>query len=64
MGGDIRWHFLIPAQGRLTTSLCKVKHDRIIASGALGGNAMRLLERPSEGVVVSTLPWALCAMFG
>jgi hypothetical protein len=38
------------------------KHDYLIASGALGGDAARLLERVPKQVVMSALPWARAAL--
>jgi hypothetical protein len=37
-----------------------VKCDHLVASGALGGDALWLLEHAYEEVAMSILPWALC----
>jgi hypothetical protein len=48
----------------LSASLCWVKHDHLIAGGALGGDATQLLERAPEEVMMSALLRALCTAFG
>jgi hypothetical protein len=45
VSGDVGRCLPVAARRHLTTSPCWVKHDRLIASGALGG---------------VTLPWDLC----
>jgi hypothetical protein len=47
------------ARGCLLTSLDRAKHDRLIAGGALGGNAARLLEGVPEEIIMYALSWAL-----
>jgi hypothetical protein len=63
VSGDIRRRLLVAARCHLPASLCRAKHDRLIAGGALGGNAVRLLKQASKEVVMSALLWALCATF-
>jgi hypothetical protein len=44
LGGDIRQCLLVAARGHLPASRCGAKRDRLIAGGALGGDAAQLLE--------------------
>jgi hypothetical protein len=53
--GDVRWCLLITARGRLSTSLGLVKHDRLVASGVLGGDVIWLLECVPEKVTTLAL---------
>jgi hypothetical protein len=55
VGGDIERCPLVATLGHLHASLSRVKHDRLIIGGVLGGDAARLLERVPEEVVVSVL---------
>jgi hypothetical protein len=50
------------AWGCLPTSLCTAKHDHLITGGALGGNAVRLLECFPEEVAMFDLPWGMCTV--
>jgi hypothetical protein len=59
--GDIRRRLLVTARCRLPASLCRVKHDRLIVGGVLGGDAARLLKHVLEEVAMSALLWVLCA---
>jgi hypothetical protein len=52
VGGDVEWRLPAAARGHLPASLGRVKHDCLVADGALGGYAM------------SALPRALCALLG
>jgi hypothetical protein len=63
VSGDVGWCLLVATQCRLPTSLCRVKHGRLIAGGALGGDAVQLLRHAPEEVIMSALPWALCELF-
>jgi hypothetical protein len=64
VGGDVGWCLLVAIRGCLLASPCGAKHDRLIAGDALGGDAVRLLERASDRVIVSVLLRALREMFG
>jgi hypothetical protein len=64
VSGDVRWHLLVAARGRLPAHLCGAEHDRLVAGGVLGGDVVQLLERASEEVVVFTLPLALLTATG
>jgi hypothetical protein len=59
MSNDVEWCLPVTAQGHLPTRLYGVGHDRLVAGGVLGGDVMWLLERSSEEVAMSALPWAL-----
>jgi hypothetical protein len=59
--GDIGWHLLAAAWGRLPTSLGWIKHDYLIAGGVLGGDATRLLKYVPEKVAMLTLEQVSCA---
>jgi hypothetical protein len=59
MGGDVRWHLPITAWGRLPATLGRVKHDRLVAGGALGGDTVWLLYRVPEEDAMSALSQAL-----
>jgi hypothetical protein len=58
---DVGRRLLVTARGRLLASLCRAKHDRLVSSSTLGGDALRLLKCAPEGVCMSTLPRALHA---
>jgi hypothetical protein len=60
VNGDVEQRFLIATWCHLPASLCRAKHDRLVAGGALGGDAMRLLKRALEVVTMYVLSWALC----
>jgi hypothetical protein len=62
--GRVRWCLLVSAWGCLPASLDRVKHDCLIASGVLGGDAARLLEHVLEEVIFSTPARALRASLG
>jgi hypothetical protein len=64
VSGDIRRHLLVMAQGHLPASLCWVKHDCLVASGALGGNAAPHLKHAPKEVPMFALPKALHTVFG
>jgi hypothetical protein len=64
VGGDVGWHLPVAAWGHLPTSLSKVKHDRLIASGALDEDATWFLGCVPEGVATSALPRALHVTLG
>jgi hypothetical protein len=55
---------LVTARGRLPASLCRAKHDCLVAGGALGGDIVQLLELAPDGVSVSTVMRALCVVLG
>jgi hypothetical protein len=59
VGGDVGRRLALTAQGRLPTSLCRLKHDSLVAGGALGGDVVRFLECVPKEVTMSTLSWAL-----
>jgi hypothetical protein len=59
MGNDVGQRLRATAWGCLPTSLGRVMHDRLIASGALGGDAVRLYERVPKEVATSALSRAL-----
>jgi hypothetical protein len=59
VGGDVGQRLPVAARGHLPASLGRAKHDRLVASGALGGNAVRLLEHVPEEVTTSALSRAL-----
>jgi hypothetical protein len=62
--GDVGRCLLVAAWCCLTASLCRVKHDCLVAGGLLGGDATRLLKLVPEEVVMSALPQALRAVLG
>jgi hypothetical protein len=62
VGGDVRPCFPVTARGRVPTSLGRAKHDRLVAGGSLGGDAMRLLECVAEEVTLSALSQVLIAL--
>jgi hypothetical protein len=62
VGGDVRQYLPVAAQGHLPASLGRVKHDHLIAGGALGSDAAWLLERVPEEVTLSALSQALVAL--
>jgi hypothetical protein len=64
VSGDVGHRLLIAAQCYLPTSLCRPKHDHLVAGGALGGDAAQLLEHALEEVTIFILSRALCAVFG
>jgi hypothetical protein len=64
VSGDVGWCFFVVARRLLPASLCRAKHDRLVAGCALGGDAMRLLERARKEVAMSILSRALCMVFG
>jgi hypothetical protein len=64
VNGDIRRRFLVTAQCHLPASLCRVKHDLLIAGSALCGDATQLLKHAPKEVIMSALLQALCAAFG
>jgi hypothetical protein len=61
---DVRLCLLVTARGHLPASLCRVKHYRIIAGGALGGDATWLHKLAHEEVTIFALPRALRVAFG
>jgi hypothetical protein len=64
MGDDVSEHLPVAAWGHLPTSLGRVKHDRLIAGSALGGDAVLLLKRVPEEVTLPTFLRTLCAVLG
>jgi hypothetical protein len=60
VAGNVRRRLPVVARGCLLTSLGRAKHDRLVAGGALGGNAARLLKGVPEEVIMYALSWALC----
>jgi hypothetical protein len=62
VGGDIRRCSLADAQDCLLASLGWMRHDRLVASGMLGGDVARCLECVPEEVAMLTLVRAPCAM--
>jgi hypothetical protein len=64
MSGDVGRCLPVTAQGHLPAQLYGAEHDRLVAGGVLGGDAVRLLERAFEEVTLSALPWALLAATG
>jgi hypothetical protein len=62
--GDIRWRSLTIARGHLPASLGWVKHDSVVASGILGGDAVWCHECVPIKVAMLTLERALCAVLG
>jgi hypothetical protein len=63
VSGDVGRCLLVATRCHLPTSLCWAKHGCLIAGGALGGDATRLLKRAPKEVVMSALPWALHIAF-
>jgi hypothetical protein len=59
LSGNVRRCIPIAAGGRLPARLYRAEHDRLVASGVSGGDAVWLLERAFEEVTLSALPWAL-----
>jgi hypothetical protein len=64
MGGDVGRRLPVVAWGCLPASLGRVKHDRLVAGGALGGDAAWLLKLISKEVVMSVLSWDLRITLG
>jgi hypothetical protein len=64
VSGNIGWFLLAAARCCLLASLCRVKHARIVAGGALGGGTTQLLKRAPKEVVMSALQQAMRAAFG
>jgi hypothetical protein len=64
VSGDARRRLPITAWGHLPASLGRVKHDHLIAGGALVGDATWLLKRVSQEVALFSLSQALCAALG
>jgi hypothetical protein len=64
VGSNVRRCLLVTAQGHLPGFLGRAKHDCLVASGALSGDATRLLECGPKEVAMSVLPRALCAALG
>jgi hypothetical protein len=64
MGVDVRQRLPVIAQGHLPASLGRAKNNHLVAGGVLGGDAVRFLEHVREEVVMSGMPWALCAALG
>jgi hypothetical protein len=64
VSGNIRRCLLVLARCCLPTSLCRVKHGHLVAGGALGGDATRLLKRGPKEVVMSIMSQALREAFG
>jgi hypothetical protein len=64
VGSDIGWCLLLAAWGHLPASMGRAKHDRLIAGGVMGGDAVRLLECVPEEVAMSTLARAPRAVLG
>jgi hypothetical protein len=62
--GDIGWRLLVAAWGRQPASLGRMKLDRLIASGVLGGDAARLLKCVPKEVVALARERAPCAALG
>jgi hypothetical protein len=59
VGGDIGRCLLVATRGHLHASLCRAKHDRLVADVALGGDVTQLLEHAFEEIAMSALLWAL-----
>jgi hypothetical protein len=64
VGSNVGRCLLVTAQGHLPAFLGRAKHDCLIASGALSGDATRLLEHGPKEVSMSALPRALRAALG
>jgi hypothetical protein len=64
MSGDVERCLLVATRCHLPASQCRAKHGCLVAGGALGGDAARLLKCAPEEVVMSTLSWALCVVIG
>jgi hypothetical protein len=64
LGGDVRRCVPDGARGHLPASLGRAKHDRLVASGVLCGDATRLLKCVPEEVTISALSRALRAALG
>jgi hypothetical protein len=62
VGGNVEWSLQVTARGCLPASLGRVKNDHLVAGGAWGGDAARLLERVPEEVTMVAPLWALCAV--
>jgi hypothetical protein len=57
---DVEQHLPTATWGHLPASLGRAYHDRLVASGVLGGDTVWLLKRVPEEVATSALPQALC----
>jgi hypothetical protein len=64
MDGNVRRRSLAAARGHLPASLSWVKHDRLVASPVLGGDAVRHLECVPAKVAMLAPERALCAALG
>jgi hypothetical protein len=64
VGGDIRRRSLIAARYHLPSSLGWKRHDRLIASGVLGGDVGWRIECVPEEVAMLALVQAPCIMLG
>jgi hypothetical protein len=59
VSGEVVQRFPVTMWGPLPASLGGAKHDHLVAGGAWGGDAVRLLKRVPEEVATSALPQAL-----
>jgi hypothetical protein len=60
--GEVRRCLLAAARGCLLASLGRMKFNRLIVGGVLGGDVAWLLGGVPENVVVFALAWVLCMM--